>query len=419
MKIIFEYAGKELEGTIITEKNNELTIKLDSGYNIIVPKNDIKIIKEEKLKATTKKINSVSQNPKLPKITILHTGGTVASKIDYSTGAVIAGYSAEDIIGLFPEITTIANISSKLISNIQSEMMRFGHWNLLIKGVEEAIKNGAEGVIITHGTDILHMSSAALSFALENINIPVIFVGSQRSSDRPSSDAISNLLCATKFIAESNFKGVATCMHENIEKDDCIIINGCKSRKMHTSRRDAFKVINDTPYARISYPKLEITKLKEYPKGNKLKATYYNEKLKIGLSQFHPQFFAEELKVYENFDGLILGLLGIGHGPTMHTDNINKEHKIIYDELKKLSSKIVVAGAPQTIYGRINMNVYTPGKQLQELGVLGQNLDMTPETAFVKLAWLLSNYSVDEAKKLYSQNLRGEITTRTEKNTYE
>ena len=67
----------------------------------------------------------------------------------------------------------------------------------------------------------------------------------------------------------------------------------------------------------------------------------------------------------------------------------------------------------QAIYGRVNMNVYAPGRKLQEIGVLGNLADMTTETAFIKLAWLLSNYSKEEAKTLISENLKGEISDRT------
>ena len=68
-----------------------------------------------------------------------------------------------------------------------------------------------------------------------------------------------------------------------------------------------------------------------------------------------------------------------------------------------------------TIYGRINMNVYTKGIELEKAGVLGNHTDMLPETAFIKLAWLLGNYSKEETKKLVGTNLRGEISTRTKK----
>lgn len=423
--IEFTYKNKTLTGVVITERDGEITIKLDSGYNIVVPKKELKILKKKELKHAPKTEKAKQKTKKgLPKITILHTGGTVASKVDYETGAVIAKFSPEELLDLFPELGDIANVESRLVSNMMSENMRFAHWNLLAKAVETEVKAGADGVIITHGTDILHMSAAALSFALENINIPVLMVGSQRSSDRPSSDAASNVICAAKFIAETHkiFAGVAVCMHEDIKREDCVILSATKCRKMHTSRRDAFQAINDTPYATISYPQLVVKKLRDYPAkpvGKKFVLKTFNEKLRVGLAMAHPQMFAQELKAYEGFDGLILCLTGLGHAPTIKTDKYSDDNLGVAETLHKLAKKMPVAGAPLTIFGRLDMQVYSPGRALIEMGILGQGLDMTPETAFIKLAWLLSNYKKrEDVEKFYGQNLRGEINARIEKDAF-
>lgn len=420
-RISFSYKGQQLAGTVINVEHGRLVIKLGSGYNISAAPDELKEAKE--LKEGTersrqpRKAEPRAPNPSLPTIAFLHTGGTIASRVDYSTGAVTAQYTAEEVLDLYPELLAIANIESRLLANIQSEMMRFSHWNLLAEAAEEAVKKGADGVIITHGTDILHMSAAALAFSLENLPVPLLLVGSQRSSDRPSSDAVTNLLCAANFIAKEgkSFAGVAICMHEGVRNDDCVILPACRTRKMHTSRRDAFKAINDVPYARISYPSLKIERLREYPSRpeGKLELKPFDEKLRVGLLHVHPHMYAEELKAYEGFDGLVVSLLGLGHMPTMRTDEQNAENERIYAELQRLAAKMPVAGAPQTIYGRVDMDVYSPGRQLIEAGVLGQGLDMTPETAFVKLAWLLSNHKKG-LRQLYAESLRGEISPRSE-----
>ncbi len=419
--ISFSYKGKQLHGMVLNDEKGKFVLKLDSGYNMTVGPDQLKEVKE--LKVLPKQREARTQKKQasgLPKVALLHTGGTVASRVDYETGAVIAQYTAEEILDLYPELLEIADIKSELISNMFSEMMRFGHWNVLARAVDKAVKDGAQGVIITHGTDILHMTSAALSFALENCPVPVLLVGSQRSSDRPSSDAVTNLLCAVQFIAKEKFTGVALCMHEGIEKDDCVVFPACRVRKMHTSRRDAFKAINDTPFARVHYPSLKVERLRVCPAdaSGRFAVREFNEKLKIGLLQIHPHFSVEELKAYEKFDGLVLSLTGLGHAPTMATDEYNKENAKIYDELKLLAKKMPVVGAPQTIYGRVNMNVYSSGTQLIGAGVLGQDCDATPETAFVKLAWLLSNYDKKEVRKLYGENLRGEFSARSEEDGF-
>jgi len=426
--LTFTHKGHTLKGVILNEDGGRLLIKLDSGYNISLRRDELKNAKELTVEPKRKSARPERKPaPGLPKVALLHTGGTIASRVDYDTGAVIAQYTAEDILNLYPELLDIAALSCTLVSNIQSEMMRFAHWNLLAEAVDKAVKAGAQGIIITHGTDMLHMTSAALSFALPNLSVPVILVGSQRSSDRPSSDAVTNMFCAASFIAAEgkSFAGVGLCMHEGIANDDCVILPGTRCRKMHTSRRDAFKAINDIAYARITYPSLQVQRLKKYPvkenlvKGDgKLKVKGFNEKLKIGLLPCHPQMYAKELLAYEKWDGLVLELLGIGHAPTMATDAHNKEHERVMEAIAALAKKLPVVAAPQTIYGRINMNVYTPGRQLLEAGVLGQGCDLTPETAFVKLAWLLSNYDKKDARKLYGQDLRGELSAKSEEYGY-
>ncbi|MCF8014066.1 Glu-tRNA(Gln) amidotransferase subunit GatD, partial [Candidatus Woesearchaeota archaeon] len=397
-------------------------IKLESGYNIGIKKKrkqktDLQVKKKKtKIKKTKYKTNS-----KLQKITILHTGGTVASKVDYSTGAVIAQFSPEEIIELFPELKQIANIESKLVGNMQSEMMRFDHYNVLAEEIKKEAEKGVDGIIITHGTDTLHVTAAALTFSLENLRIPIILVGSQRSSDRPSSDAASNLIAAAKFISQTDYCGVSICMHKNTSDNEFKIIKGIKARKMHTSRRDAFKAINEASIATVNLEKDTIIKHKETSKKDKkqkITIKKFDPKLKIGIIRPHTNMYAEEYTFYKNYDGLIIELFGIGHLPTMKTDKTNSENEKILEEIQTLCKKMPVIGTPQTINGRIDMNVYSPGKQLINAGMLGNYHDTPTDTAFIKLAWLLSNYDKEDVKTLYNENFRGEISERSEEKDY-
>jgi len=417
-KYSFELDNETKEGTFVNDKDGFIYIKLNSGYNIGINKKRIKEFTQlkEKKEIKTKEIQT-KHNPKLPKISILHTGGTVASKVDYSTGAVIAQFSEQEILQLFPEIKEIANIDSKFIGNMQSEMIRFAHYNILAKAVKEEAEKGVDGIIITHGTDTLHFTSAALSFALENLGIPVLLVGSQRSSDRPSTDAAINLISASAFIANTNFSGVGICMHEDENDKACIILPGTKAKKFHTSRRDAFKAVNSKPLARIYYEDKKIITLSTFNKKDKTKKIelkLFKENLKVGLIEPHTQMFAEEFLTYKNFDGLVIELLGIGHLPTMKFDKYTNENEKILDAIKTLCKKMPVVASAQTINGRIDMNVYTPGKQLLEAGVIGNYSDMHTETAFIKLAWLISNYDKKEVKELFTTNIRGELSERTQ-----
>lgn len=410
-------AQKEvLDGILMPSPDEKaIILKLDNGYNLGLEKKDVKEVKLLSKKNETKEPVRLKSEPKksLKTITILHCGGTIASKVDYETGAVKARFSPEELLEMFPELSEIANIKSKLVANIMSENMRFAHYNLVAKEVEKAIKEGTDGIIITHGTDTLHYTAAALSFALENLPVPVILVGAQRSSDRGSSDAFLNLKSAAQFIADSDFGEVAVCMHASENDDSCLILPGTKSRKVHSSRRDAFKAINSTPYAKIDDSGKAEWLNKDYvsvDKKRKLVLKLFDERLKIGILKAHPNMFAEEVKAYSKFNGLILEGTGLGHFPTEKYDEKTKEHELIFKELEKLVKKIPVVMALQTIFGAVNMNVYSPGRRLVEAGILGTGLDITTETVFIRLAWLLSNYGKENLKELWNQNFRGEIS---------
>jgi glutamyl-tRNA(Gln) amidotransferase subunit D len=411
-----ETKEESFEGVLMPEEKEAVVLKLKSGYNLGIERSQIKKISVlEKKKEHKVPELKVDQNKSLPKISILHTGGTIASKVDYETGGVISKFTPEEIIAMFPELKNIAQLSSRLVRNMWSDDMRFAHYNILAKEIAKEIKSGTEGIIITHGTDTLHYTGAALSFVLENLSVPVILVGAQRSSDRASSDAGMNLICASEFIVKTDFAGVALCMHDRTSDSKCAILPGTKCRKMHSSRRDAFKSINSSPFATVDFDSRKIEFLrKDYlkkDKNQKLQLKLFDEKIKVGLLKIHTNMYSSEFKTYDSFDGLVIEGTGLGHAPISEIDEFTKEHTKIFDAIKNLIKKgTFVAMSTQTIYGSVDMNVYSPGRKLVEIGVLGNHTDMHPETAFIKLAWLLSNFKKDEVRELYSKNLRGEIS---------
>ncbi|MBI2580804.1 Glu-tRNA(Gln) amidotransferase subunit GatD [Candidatus Woesearchaeota archaeon] len=433
-------SDETVKGTLLQSPELEkdvVIIKLPSGYNIGIDKGKVKRIsllpqlqQKEKsegeitaAKPFSEKGLSKNEKSKVPKISILHTGGTIASKVDYRTGGVTAAFSEEEMLGLFPELKQIAEIKSRKIAQMQSEMMRFPHYNLIAKEVKKEIESGADGVIVTHGTDTMHYTSAALAFILDNLQVPVILVGAQRSSDRGSTDAALNLISAAYFIANSDFCGVAICMHENMSDTSNLILPATKTRKMHTSRRDAFRPINTIAIARVDYEAKNITFFGSHNKKsaavNNKKLQLFNEKIKVGVIKTHTNMFASEFLAFKGFDGLVVEGTGLGHLPNEEIDKFTAENKKIFAAVKTLiGSGTIVVMAPQTIYGRIQLNVYTPQREIQSIGVLGHLSDMTPETTFIKLAWLLSNYGKKEAKELITKNLRGEISERTEPDAF-
>ena len=400
------------EGILMpTPDENTVIIKLSNGYNLGFEKKDVQKIEVlEERKETEVEKEEIKKNPDLPTISILHTGGTIASKVDYRTGGVVSKFSPEDLISMFPELSEIANIESELISQMWSDDFRFSHFKLIAEAIEKHVKKDVKGIILGMGTDNLAVAAAALSFIIESSPIPIIIVGSQRSSDRGSSDAGMNLICATEFITKTDFCGVAICMHDSAEDNNCTILPATKTRKMHSSRRDAFKTVNDIPIAKINYQTRKINFLqKEYPKKSKNLILKPEMEEKVGLLKIHVNMFPEQFEFFKDYKGLVLEGTGLGQTPGQVPNDLSEIHKKIYPAIKKvIDSGCVVVMTTQCLFGRVNMNVYDKGRDLLELGIIpGQ--DMLANTALVKLSWLLANYSSEETKKLINQNLRGEL----------
>jgi glutamyl-tRNA(Gln) amidotransferase subunit D len=404
---------EEVEGVLMPSSEEEVVmIKINTGYNIGLKKKDVKSIKILQ-EATTEKPTKIHQkiNKTLPTIAILHTGGTIASKVDYRTGGVVSDFTPEQLISLFPELKSIANITSELVSQMWSDDLRFGNISMIAKSIEKNAKK-VKGIIIGMGTDNLTVAAAALSFMVENSSIPIILVGAQRSSDRGSSDAGMNLICAAEFISKTDFAGVAICMHGRSDDDVCYISPATKTYKLHSSRRDAFKSINDGPIAEIKYQDKKITYLqKGYSKSSTMVIKPKMEG-RVGLLKIHVNMVPEQFQFFKGYKGLIIEGTGLGHTPGQVTNPETEIHRKIYPAIKEvIDSGCVVVMTTQCIFGGVNMNVYDKGRDLLKLGVIAGK-DMLANTALVKLSWLLANYSKKDAERLVAKNLRGEINGR-------
>lgn len=415
---------REFSGIIMPNETNNIVIKLDNGYNVGIKKEGIKEIKiiEKYNPKKAKGEKKMKKNKNLPNISILHTGGTIASKVDYRTGGVVARFTPEEILELFPELKDIANIDSRLLENMWTEDFRFKNFTTIANAILKEIKNGADGIIITQGTDFMCICAAILAFMLQNLPIPVILTGAQRSSDRGSSDAAMNLICAAEFIKQSDYKGVAVCMHKTQDDKICHILPPTKSRKMHSSRRDAFRAINTPPIAEVDYEKrkIKIIDKKEYKRWQKVERFEPRTKMqeKAGLIKTHPNMFPEQFLAFKGFKGLIIEGSGLGHAPI---DAPNKDcdiNKKNLDAIRKLvKDGTIIAMTTQTIYGSVQMHVYSKGIDLVKENII--QAKMLPETALVKLAWLLGNYKDKEKiKKLMQKNLVGELFDRIEEDTF-
>jgi glutamyl-tRNA(Gln) amidotransferase subunit D len=401
--------GEAYEGILIprSEYDDEqyVALKLKSGYNVgirITP--DTKIEKGAKPAFTPPPLPE--QNPKLPKIAIISTGGTIASRVDYRTGAVRPALSASDLYSVVPELANIARIDAQILFSLFSEHITPNHWTQIAKAVAEQISQGVDGVVIAHGTDTMGYTAAALSFALQNLPIPVVLVGSQRSADRPSSDAATNLVGAVTTAAKAPFAEVVLAMHETPSDTSIIIHKGTKVRKCHTSRRDTFKSVNAQPIARIQDQKITML-TNNYQRRNAANKLVLKPEFddKIALVKFYPGMNPSLIDWYvdKGYKGLIFEGTGLGH-----------VSKYCFDAIRKaVEHNVLVAMTSQCIWGRVNMNVYDSGRDLQALGVIPLG-DMLAETALVKLMWIFGQTkNSEEAKNLLQTNIAGEFSTRT------
>ena len=401
-----------LEGTLIprSEYDSEsyIVIKQKNGYNVGIRLNEeVKIEKVGKgSKPTFISPPQPKQNRELPKVTILSTGGTIASRVDYRTGGVRPALTASDLYSIVPELGKIAQIDAKILLSLFSENIIPSHWTEIAQTVEKEISQGVDGVVIPHGTDTMGYTAAALSFALQNLPIPVVLVGAQRSADRPSSDAATNLIGAVMAAATAPFAEVTIAMHETPSDDSIIIHRGTKVRKCHTSRRDAFRSVNTAPIARIKDQKL-VMLTKNFRKRDlrsrlTVKSTFEE---KVALLKFYPSMNPKLIDWYveNHYVGLILEGTGLGH-----------VGRYCFDAIRHATDNNLVVGmTSQCIWGRIDMNVYAPGRDLQALGVVPME-DMLPETALVKLMWILGQTKdAKKAKNLLATNLVGELSPRT------
>ncbi len=388
---------------------NVILIKLDTGYNIGFEKKGTKVTVLKKATSAKKSKRKAKKDKSLPTIAVLHTGGTIASKVDYKTGGVSTNFSPEELLGQFPELGKIANIESELIAQMWSDDLRFAHFTLIAKSIEKWVKKSVKGIIIGIGTDNLAVASAALSFMVEKSPVPIIFVGAQRSSDRGSSDAAMNIICAAEFIVGSDFAGVGICMHNSAQDDSCVILSGTKTYKLHSSRRDAFKPVNDGVIGLVDYKTRKIKMLKKkYPKKSSKLIVKSKMEEKVGFLKIHINMFPEQISFFKGYKGLIIEGTGLGHIPGQAPNKEAAIHKKFYPALKKLiDAGCVVVMTTQCIFGGVNMNVYSKGRDLLELGVIPGE-DMLANTAFVKLSWLLANEKKD-VLKLMREDLRGEI----------
>ena len=393
-------------------------LKLGSGYNIGLNKKDIvdiKILKraEEKREQVEEK-DKIRKNREKPNIAMIITGGTISSSLDSKTGAVKWLTSPEKLFKFYPEIFEKVNIAKIEVPFMMgSENLSFREWQKIARVAVKLLNDSdIRGIIITHGTDTLHYTAAALSFFLKNLNKPVVLTYSQRSTDRASSDASLNLE-ASSLAALSDMAEVVVVGHASSNDDYCYALRGTKVKKLHSSRRDAFKPVNTGPIAKITRD--TFIPLSNYKKRTKekTKADIRFEE-KVALIKFYPGQDPDILDYYrkKGYKGIVIEMLGLGHVSN------SESRKPWISKIKEIQEKgVVVCAAAQTIYGRLDPLVYSTGRELLSSGVIYLE-DMLAETAFVKLGWVLGHKewakSKEEVRKRMLENVAGEFSDRIE-----
>ena len=386
------------EGLILPKHNfseeDIIILKLDNGYNIGVSTEDAKMTLISKAEKKDAVDYTKNENNELPDISILGTGGTIASFVDYKTGAVSPAITAEQLVNSVKALDEVANVSAEPLFSLASEDMKPEHWEGMANKIKEMHDKKDHGIVIGHGTDTMSYSAAALSFQLPEISNPVVFTGAQRSPDRPSSDAHLNLVGAAKT-AMSDLGEISIAMHETTDDENVAIWRGNRTRKAHSSKRNAFQSPNEGPLG-IVKDKIEWKrKYRSTVESTTIKAGFDDN---IGMIWSHPGLKVNDWEnSVSNKNGVVIAGTGLGH--------INSE---LLDVIEKTSKDIPVAMSSQCLSGSTNLNVYRNGRKLLERGVV-ETYDMSPETALVKMMWL-SKHHRENVRTMMGENLVGEIS---------
>lgn len=397
--------GRTQEGVLMPSTTDDrIVVKLDGGYNVGIDRADAdaEVIEADVYDVTTgepDEESAVEFDDALPTVALISTGGTIASTVDYRTGAVTAQFDAEDVLRAVPDLAGRANYRGRVVANILSENATPDIWQDLADAVYEECEAGADGVVVMHGTDTMQFTASALAFMLDT-PVPVVFTGSQRSADRPSSDNVMNAVCAVEA-AKSDCAEVLVCMHATDSDDRCALHRGTRVRKNHTSRRDAFETIGANPLGSVEYDTDAVTFNREYRERDATDLDIQSDlDTDVELLKFTPGMGSQVLDAVEGCSGLVLEGTGLGH---VHTDWIPRLAEFVED-----GTTVVMTS--QCLDGRVCDRVYDTGRDLLEAGVVEAE-NTLPGTAKVKLMWALAN--TEDVAETMGRPIAGECTERS------
>lgn len=407
----------EFDGTVLPRAENDddqhIVLKIVTGYNIGINIATILNMQETGYQKANYKVpeKDFPYSKGMPNVKLFGTGGTIASRLDYRTGAVIPAFSPGELYGSVPELADICNLTTEKVFAVFSENMGPRQYIALAKAIGKEIENGIDGIIIAHGTDTLHHTAAALTYMVQNLPVPVILVGSQRSSDRPSSDAALNLMHSAFAAGHGDIAEVMVCMFGPTSDEYGFLHRGTRVRKMHSSYRSTFRTLGDTPLATVTRQKVVPIKKKYNPRRKDRKVTilpYFEEK--VTILYYYPNMQPDIIDALVDcgYKGIIIAGTGLGH--------VNKP---VYPALKRAVEKGVhIFMTVQTLWGYTHMFVYDTGRDLMSMGIIPLD-NMLPEAAYIKLGWVLGQTNQrEEVIDMMKSSINDEITMREPYNGY-
>ena len=415
--VVMDSTRGRFEGIILprseTADDAHIVLKLHNGYNVGLAVETIQAVSEKGRREAHYKIpeKEFPFDPEKPNVKLLGTGGTIASRLDYRTGAVIPAFTPGELYGSVPELADICNLDTEKLYGVFSENMGPEQWIGTAEAIGREIAGGIDGIVIGHGTDTMHHTAAILSFMVQNSPVPIVMVGSQRSSDRPSSDAALNLIHATRTAAHSDFAEVMVCMFGPTSDQYGLLHRGTRVRKMHSSYRSTFRTIGDIPLAMVDrerfIPLRDDIKPRRKDRDVTVNTSFDD---RVSIVYYYPNMKPDiiESLIDNGYKGIIIAGTGLGH--------VNKP---LYPSLKRARDEgIHVYMTVQTLWGYVQMYVYDTGRDMMDLGVIpGQN--MLPEVAYVKLGWALGqSHDREEVRRIMLTPIAGEITEREPHNGY-
>ena len=399
------HPGGEEEGVLLPSTTSEhLVLKRAGGYNVGIARADAEVDVLERgvheIDEGGDETDSVVEfGEDLPRIALVTTGGTIASTVDYGTGAAIPRFDAEDILRAVPDLADRANYHGRVVANVQSENMTPAIWQDLARAIHEEIAAGADGIVVMHGTDTMAYSATAMALMVDS-PVPIVFTGSQRSADRPSSDNVMNAVCAVEA-AKADHSETLICMHETSSDDRCSLHRGPRARKNHTSRRDAFETVGAEPLGSVDYESERVEFRRSVAeRGDRDLGLAPDLEPSVELVKFTPGMDAAAFDYLDGRPGVVIEGTGLGH---VHRDHLEPIEELVDDGT-------VVAMTSQCVEGRVCDRVYEMGRNLLDAGVVEAG-DTLPGAAKVKLMWALAN-TTDPAAAM-TRNLAGELQERS------